>query len=354
VIEPMSVEAGEPMDVTTASFPVSDGYLLQFDTTISQFNVITLPMVTGKFRRPESVVATGSDIWYTDPGTDRIGRLAYTDTNNYTFSEIELPAGSAPFDMVADGGYLWFTAKNGDWIGRLEISTTAVVSFPLTAGSAPWRMAVGSDGSVWFTERETNKLGRLVVTDTNDFLLTEYDIPDSNSKPEGIAIQNKVGSDLVWFGETAPENNTKVVRFNYDKLPPDDFVSTGVLGGAGYPGNMAIDSGRFWTTELLGNHLSLIDIATNSSAAQYLIPTENSQPYDLVTTNSGNNVWFTERLGHRLGKLYNDLTGFHFIEYTLPMNISDVWLQGITIDSQGKLWLTGFEPNSIYLPLVIK
>ncbi len=323
----------------------SNGYLLRFDTTITQFNVITLPTVTGESRRPESVVVVGNDIWYTDPGVNRIGRLVYTDTTHYEFFEIQLPTGSTPFDMVENGGYLWFTTQNGDWIGRLEISTTAVVSFPLTSGSVPWRLDVAADGSIWFTERTANKLGHLVVTDTTNYSLTEYDIPENASNPEGIAV----GGTKVWFGETAPADNTKVIEFNTLQLPPDDFKTISAIPGSGYPVNLMFDGENLWTTELLGNNLSWVKTSTLGSIFQYPVPTVNAQPYNLVRTTGY--VWFTERTGRQLGRYY--IERGQFTEYPMPLE-PPFWTTGIGADGAGNIWVTGFEIQQVYLPLVLK
>jgi len=348
LVSVVSVSADVPPDgqaIQTATFPVADGYLLRFDTTISQFNVITMPIVTGKSRRPESVVAVGGDIWYTDPGTDRIGRLVYTDATHYAFSEVQLPTGSAPFDMVADGGYLWFTAKSGDWVGRLEISTTAVVSFPLTAGSAPWRIDVSADGGVWFTERAANKLGHLVVTDTTHYALTEYNIPESDSQPEGIAV----GGTKVWFGETVPAGDTKVIEFNTLQLPPDDFKTISSIPGNGYPANLMYDGTDLWATELLGNNLSWVKTSTLGSIFQYPVPTAAAQPYNLVS--GGENIWFTERTGQKMGRFF--IAHGQFFEYSIPLTPS-VWLTGIVMDGMGNVWAAGFEIQQVFLPLVLR
>ncbi len=344
----VGVMAEAPPDgqaVQTVTFPAADGYLLRFDTTITQFKVITLPVVTGESRRPESVVAVATDIWYTDPGADRIGRLAYTDTNNYAFSEIQLPAGSAPFDIAANGGYLWFTARDGNWIGRLDISATTVISFPVAAGSAPWRIDAGTDGSVWFTERAANKLGHLVVTDTTHYALTEYPIPDSASSPEGIAV----GATKVWFGETAPAGSTKIIEFNTLQLPPDDFKAISSIPGSGYPASLIFDGANLWTTELLGNNLSWVKMSTVGSIFQYPVPTTNAQPYNLVV--GANNIWFTERTGRQLGRFY--ISYGQFFEYPAPI-ASPFWLTGVAEGGAGNIWVAGFEVQQVFLPLVLK
>ncbi len=345
-------QASVPVHTTVASGSSDNGYILRFDPVITQFEVITLPVVAAQSRRPEGVAIVGNDIWYTDPGADKVGRLTYTGTNNYTITEFSVPTGSEPFDIVANGGYLWFTAKGSDWIGRLEISTTNVVSFPLASGSAPWRIDVGSDGSVWFTEREANKLGRLIVTSTLEYALIEYDIPDVDSKPEGITVENSSGSDLVWFGETAPAGSTKIVRFNPLQLPPSDFATISIIPGAGYPVNLISQGNQLWTAERLGNNVSLIFFSTLGSIKQNQVPTANSYPYD-VALDPSFDVWFTEQMGQKLGKRIQS-TG-QFQEFMIPSDLGSMWLRGIAVDTaQEKIWFAGFNIAQIYLPLLVK
>ncbi len=337
--------AGEAISAVTPG----DGFILRFDPTVTQFQVITLPTVAGQPRQPHSLAiianSTNDEIWYTDLGADKIGRLIYTDTNDYTFTEIALPADSEPFDLVANDGYIWFTARGGNWIGRLEISTIQLFTF--TVNTAPWSIDVGSDGSIWFSAKEANQLGQLIVTDTNDFAVISYPIPTANSQPHGLTVVLGPSEDRIWFTDTNPAQN----RLALLNLALDKFITATTLPEPSYPVNLVNDGDDIWFTELLGNKISRFHIATLAFPVQYDVPTTHSQPYDLVVAANGD-VWFSERTGGNLGKLANNADTP--IEYALPAWLSPIWLQGIALGGQNKVWLAGFVPRQIYLPAIFK
>lgn len=63
--------------------------------------------------------------------------------------------------VVGPDGNLWFTEAGADKIGR--ITTTGVLTeYPIpTTGGALFDLAVGPDGGLWFTEANGNAIARL-------------------------------------------------------------------------------------------------------------------------------------------------------------------------------------------------
>ena len=351
---PSESRATEPsLSPKTGSF-AGPAFLLRFDPTISQFQVITLPV---QFKNPHSlaIVDNGSnqDIWFTDPGANGLGRLTYTATNDLATAFYSLPSGSVPVDLIARGEYLWFTAREGNWIGRLEISTTQIVSFPIpTQNSMPLSIDIGSDGSIWFTEHNANQLGRLIVTDTMNFSWFEYSLPFTGSRPSGLAVVPIPGADRIWFSSTS-QTQSRVALMNLAVQPPNNFFTVVTFSEAtdpSYPLNLVHDQDNMWFTELLGNRLGKIHIATLVIPVFFNVPTANSQPYDIIVAKG--DVWFTERLGERLG--YLEKNANTPIEYPVPAYLSPIWLQGVAVDQQDKIWLAGFPPVRSYLPAIFK
>src|SRR5205085_8690039 len=74
-----------------------------------------------------------------------------------------LPVGSSPLDIVAGpDGALWFTEYGTDRVGRIA-TTGAVSEYAIpTPGTFPIGIVAGPDGALWFAESEAGKIGRLV------------------------------------------------------------------------------------------------------------------------------------------------------------------------------------------------
>jgi virginiamycin B lyase len=332
------------------------GFIFYSGAAVTPFEVITLPTVTSRPRQPHSVAAithpVTREIWYTDPGADRVGQLIYTATNNYAFTEFPLAAGAEPFDLVVDDGSVWFTAKNGDWIGQIELGTQVVISYPVPANSEPWNIDAGSDNSLWFTERAANKIGRLIVTDTANYSLIEYQIPPTDSRPEAIAVQQRTPVDRIWFGQTSPTGQNRVIWLNLAQLPPNNFELLGPLSEPSYPKNMAIGT-DLWFTELAGNRVSRVFVSTLTNYRRETVPTPGSQPYDLVV-GPGEVIWFTELAAQQVGRLTNPGGSVQITEYPVAPQAGRLWLQGIDLDDAGRLWVAGFAPEQQFLPAVFK
>ena len=56
-------------------------------------------------------------------------------------------------------GNTWFANCSTDEIGRIQ---GGVVTYPVTAFSAPYGITTGPDGNIWFTERGGDHVDRLI------------------------------------------------------------------------------------------------------------------------------------------------------------------------------------------------
>src|SRR5712692_3928486 len=98
-------------------------------------------------------------------------------------TEFGLPAGSEPTAIVAGpDGNLWFTDEGTESIGRIT-PTGTVKEFPISTRLAmPQYITVGPDGNLWFTEFFGQKIGRI----TPAGVITEFSIPTQLPEPDGI------------------------------------------------------------------------------------------------------------------------------------------------------------------------
>lgn len=324
-----------------------DAFILRFDPTIQSFETFSIP-TRGANPRGLAVVSDGAnvDVWFTEPGADKIGRLIYTSTQDFAFLEYEVAPGSVPLNLAHSGPYVWFTARAGDYIGRIEISSGEIVTFSrFTANSQPSGIDIAPDGSVWFTERATDKIGRLVVTTTTDYAVKEY--PVTGTGPHvglyGIAVQS---DDYVWVGET----ETGIVR----RLNATDGTSIWYTGSkpGSHPYALEMDPTRPipWFTENGHDQISFPILGSNHWIVAFdITPTVNMRPTGLTILGS-NQLWFVGQKYGKLGRMvYTSPLEYSFKLFDLPSDA--LMAMDINHDQGGHLWTVAYYPQ-IFLPMI--
>lgn len=188
--------------------------------------------------------------------------------------------------------------------------------------------------------------------------IEEFALPKPYSSPYGIAIDKK---DRIWFTETAANNiavfdpASRVLKeyripstkdlpesdWKYDpsnKTAPQTSINVYSVGG---PGSLVIDKdGILWTALLLGNSILRFDPETEEFV-EFLIPTKNSQPYDIAADQKGR-IWFVEKNGGKFG--YLDPSTQKIVEMSLDEGSCPM---GITVDEKGNVWIGEVNGNYI-------
>jgi virginiamycin B lyase len=332
----------------TASAAPGDSFVFRFDPVLQGFEVFTIP-TTGA--TPDGIAVSDhwpytTEVWFAESGADRIGRLTYTGTTDYTLQEYELPAGSRPLNVVVDdAGRAWFTENGRNRIGRIDNATGVLDEFVIsTTNVAPMDLDIAPDDSIWFTERDTDHIGQLVVNTTADYQVHEFHVERTDAGLSGILVE---GDDEIW-----------VVLSNYNRLarlqPSVPRVDrTGPLTPTpAYPLMLAAspDRQRLWFTELYGNRISGVFVSTLQFGMRYSVPTSNSLPYDLDVDSTGA-VWFSEQVGGKVGRLVLTTTAA-FTEFPVPLPRARI--QGLAVDSNDVVWFVAGVPYDVYLPLVMR
>lgn len=189
-------------------------------------------------------------------------------------------------------------------------------------------------------------------------LIEEFALPKPYSSPYGIAVDKK---DRIWFTETAgnsiavfdpvsrvlkeyripstkdlPESDWKYDPSN--KTAPKESINVYSVGG---PGSLVIDKdGILWTVLLLGNSIVRFDPETEEFV-EFLLPTDNAQPYDIAADPSGR-IWFVEKNGGKFG--YLDQSTQKVVEMSLDKGASPM---GIAVDAKGDVWVGEVNGNYI-------
>ena len=141
-------------------------------TTSGMLAEFPLPTSPGMASRAEDItLGPDGNLWFTwsegsvtvgPPLTRSVGRI--TPSGAIT----QFPLGSDPSFAVAGitsgpDGNLWFTEPGSNRIGRISVTGT-VEHFPVpTPNSLPLDITVGGDGNLWFTEGDASKIGRLFL-----------------------------------------------------------------------------------------------------------------------------------------------------------------------------------------------
>src|SRR5258707_5139054 len=123
---------------------------------------------------------TGPDgaLWFTEFGTNKIGRIATTGAITEFQLSLGLNAGPAGITAGPDGA-LWFANSSG--IGR--ITTAGVITQFASSMGSPQGITVGPDGALWYTKPNANNIiGRI----TTAGIVTEFMTPTAAAEPVGI------------------------------------------------------------------------------------------------------------------------------------------------------------------------
>lgn len=273
---PLSTNLPAPQGIVQGD----DGAMWYTDAGSNKIGRITLDSITEyTLPTPNSDprgITFGPDfnLWFTEFGTDRIGRITLAGV----LTEFQLPIGTGPSEIVlGPDDALWFTESTADRIGRITPGGV-VTHFDVGAGSTPFGIALGPDDRLWFTQFDSNQIGAIATDGTLEEFSSGFGI-----MPTGITT----GPDgNLWFGSNAPN---RVARIS----------TTGVVNGfTGF--------GSLQTT--------VLDIEAGGDGA----------------------LWFTQGPETRIGRM--ETNGFVSDEFDTNFGTF-----GIAVDFDGDLWFT--SPN---------
>jgi len=299
--------ANNPINITTGSngnlwftdsvigSPSSIGRITP-DGTITEFSISDDSNgLEGITKGPDN------NIWFTEPGADRIGRI----TPAGSITEFSLPGGTGADDprgiTTGSDGNLWFTEFNGHKIG--QITTAGVFTeFALASNAQPHSITSGPDGNLWFTDWGTNSVGQI----TPSGAVTTYPIATSSADAQSI-ITGPDGN--LWFTEFTGNKIGRVTTSGTTTeflLPSSTCYSC--TRGSGPFGITSGSDGNLWFTELRVNTIGQITPSGNITEF-----TGGSNPAG-ITTGPDANLWFAER--GAIGRI--NLPGFTIGSITAP------------------------------------
>ena len=220
-------------------------------------------------------IVTGPDgnLWFTDAGLGRIWTISPNGTNLKFF---QLAANSKPFDLTSDrtNNVIWFTEYGSNKIGRLDVTAftnnptgpNVVMEFRLPpstiigiTNSQPYGITMGPDGFPWFTEYLGGNLGHItnhvtITTNgsTTSLVIGEFFLPTTNAVPTYITSG---GDGRLWFSEFSAN---KIGRYTFPPPPPP---APQVAISFSRPSQIVIS----WPTNAAGFHLQTRSSMNGSS-----------------------------------------------------------------------------------------
>lgn len=312
-------------------------YLYRFDSAANNYVTITLALSS----RPSSVSVvpgnTSDQVWFAEAGLNRIGRVIYTSTVNYSLSEYLVPG--SPVQIAASANDVWFTLPASQQVGHLAVATgvVSIVNLPLTTLIDD--LAVDANGRVWVTHYAGLQTGVTAISPTLTVL--SYPLPEA-SKPGGIALD--------------PQGNVWVVAAsgNVWRLDPltGGVLQPTSLGPGHVPDQLALGpDDSFWTSLADSNQLAQIAITVPASIVSYTVPTPNSRP-GMLGVDAQGQVYYVQQTSNHLGRLGITPT-VSFADYALPQ--SNLKLTDLSIARDGKVWMSAYhDVREVYLPQMFK
>ncbi len=292
----------------------------------------------------------------------------------YVEYDFGAPKGLGPWSAVEDkNGMFWIPYYGrGNEVVRLNPNTAELTRFPLpflkTAGI---HSAVPTaDGNVWFTEAALGKIGSL-----NPFTkeIVEYqNSPLPDGRRTGTHTVRMDDKGRVWssggpaismfdpltkefshfdvpatYGNVVGQNGDEWFTSFRDDGPIARVTKDGVLSKfypptKGKPQRLQVDSdGTVWFSERVGNKIGRLD-PKPGTFKEFALPGPSASPY-AIGIDRNHMIWYSSHEQDTLNRL-DPKTG-EVTEYPFPH--SEISMREFFLDSQGRMWYASSDNNKV-------
>lgn len=305
-----------------------------------------------------------STIFRLEPTHNSITSYNITGNTKVDMAIMNLAGGQLLFDK--ERNYLWFTDARTNSIGKLDVlkGKIELIEIP-TENSGVMGIGMSQNKSdIWFTEIMSNKIGKL---DINSNKIDEYYTGDQTGPTlltfdrNGILwVTLSYGNGILRVEPKLLDNNksnnssSSQTGMSIIRLPKSDgFSPFGIAAGKDKNGMQKL---------FVSDHSSNRVIATFNDVNPYIgyisywtSPLQDystTLPSQIVTSNSGDVVYFPQHVGNKITKI--DVSTGIMTEYDIPTGPISTAVY-ITITDDGKrVWFTEWAANKVaYLDTTI-
>jgi virginiamycin B lyase len=276
------------------------------------------------------IVDADGHAWYSDFGNQFVGELdpKTGKVQDYALETLRHDQPKGPLGLELDPeGNIWIGMSYQAGASKIDRKTKQVTTYPLpkewqgitsqTNMVTPTNMHV--DGKVWMEDTENGRVFRL-------------DLKSGKWEDRGVATTAK-GETIRGYGlPSDKDNNLYLMSFGDTRIGKLDaktnvaqIWSTAFARSRPRRGRFD-DQNRLWFAEYAANRIAMFDPSTER-IKEWKLPTNWSQPYDVVPSKGAAEVWTGSMLSDQVARL-NPKTD-EIVEYLLPhtTNIRRVFVQ---------------------------
>jgi virginiamycin B lyase len=276
------------------------------------------------------IVDADGHAWYSDFGNQFVGELdpKTGKVQDYALETLRHDQPKGPLGLELDPeGNIWIGMSYQAGASKIDRKTKQVTTYPLpkewqgitsqTNMVTPTNMHV--DGKVWMEDTENGRVFRL-------------DLKSGKWEDRGVAT-NAEGETIRGYGlPSDKDNNLYLMSFGDTRIGKLDaktnvaqIWSTAFARSRPRRGRFD-DQNRLWFAEYAANRIAMFDPSTER-IKEWKLPTNWSQPYDVVPSKGAAEVWTGSMLSDQVARL-NPKTD-EIVEYLLPhtTNIRRVFVQ---------------------------
>jgi copper transport protein len=282
-------------EIWTGDSSIGSGRIFEFnlnshkyiDHKIPGTNIITLMALD----------PTNDDIWFIDPLNKNLGHYNPTTSTTQLF---KIPVQGVPSGIAIDPSStnIWLSLATANEVLRFNIqgkNFSNPIKLP-SQNATPLGIVIDQSGQIWIAESGTGKLGN--IDPTKNYKVTEYAPAGgaNNTLKSPTTLLIDPNTDNIYIsehdGHTVSVFNPILKTFN--KFPP--------LNPKGLPFGMALDNYRnLWVAEHVINKITVIDPSTGENK-DVNIP-QQSPFVQWITSDSQGNIWLAEQRANSLAEI---------------------------------------------------